>query len=414
MSQESTMSSQRVPDNELKRDSSTASRAHRFAMRDARTRDFARNDNRAGGAVTVFTPGRGFLAAILFVLVCCASSVALGSPHSAAGDEGKNLTRAPYPLAPVIPGECNRECLYQFVDKYFDAMLSRCWCNLAVAPEMKYTENELAVKLGEGMWKTFSGRGTYRVYLADPANGEAGYYGDITEDNGVLMGMIALRMKIKDHRVTELETITVREQKRPKGGLGMNTAGVMTPRMMDEIEPAGFVSPEAALLAPLAAAERRDQIVSATQAYFDAYAQGKGSAAPFDEKCERRENGYAATNNPNGPAPDQAQASFHLFSESCAGEIDRGYFSGIAKVRDPRPLVVDEKQGLVLNLAFYDNEGNVKSVAIAGVGNVAVPAAYLRPMTFLEPQLFKIENGKIREIEGLSWAVPFGMRPAAW
>jgi len=348
----------------------------------------------------------------IVVLVLAAAST-MASPKASAADEGKNLTHAPYPLAPAIRGDCNRECLYQFVDKYFEAMLSRCWCNLAVAPEIKYTENELAVKLGEGMWKTFSGRGTYRVYLADPANGEAGYYGDITEDNGVLMGMIALRMKIKDHRITELETITVREQKRPKGGLGMNTAGVMTPRMMDEVEPAGFVSPDAALLAP-PAAEKRDELVNATKAYFEAYAQGKSSVAPFDEKCARRENGYAATNNPNGPVPDQAQASFHLFSESCAGEIDRGYFSGTAKVRDARALVVDEKQGLVLNLAFYDNEGSVKSVAIAGVGNVAVPAAYLRPMTFLEPQLFKIENGKIREIEGLSWAVPFGMGPAAW
>jgi hypothetical protein len=32
----------------------------------------------------------------------------------------------------------------------------------------------------------------------------------------------------------------------------------------------------------------------------------------------------------------------------------------------------------------------------------------------MAPQLFKIEGGKIREIEGLSWAVPFGMRPAVW
>jgi len=347
--------------------------------------------------------------ALMFAAICCAATKAEAAP-----DEGKNLSRATYPLAPAVPGECNRECLYQFVDKYFDAMLSRCWCNLAVAPEMKYTENELAVKLGEGMWKTFSGRGTYRVYLADPANGEAGYYGDITEDNGVLVGMIALRMKIKDHRVTELEAITVREQKRPKGGLGMNTAGVMTPRMIDELDPKGLVSPDAALLAPQDAAEKRDQMVSATKGYFEAYAQGKGSVAPFAAQCARRENGFAATNNPDGPVVDKAQPGFHLFSESCAAEIDRGFFSAIAKVRDPRPLIVDEKQGLVLNLAFFDNEGDVKSVAVAGVGNVAVPAAYLRPMTFMAPQLFKIEGGKIREIEGLSWAVPFGMHPAAW
>jgi len=338
---------------------------------------------------------------------------ALASPAKAAPDEGKNLTHVPYPTAPAIPGECNRECLYAFVDKFFDAMLTRWPGNLALAPDAKYTENEIAVNPGEGMWKTFSGRGTYRVYLADPAGGEAGYYGDIREFNGLLAGTIAVRMKIRDHRVTELETITVREQKRPRGGLGLNTAGIMTPRMFDELNPAGFISPDAALLAPLGGAETREQLVSATKQYFDAYAQGKGSAAPLADKCARRENGLAATNNPQGPTPDKDQPSFHVFSESCAGELDRGYFSGFAKVRDAGAMVVDEQQGLVLNLAFYDNEGNVKSVSVAGVGSVAVPAEYRRAFTFMAPQLFKIDGGKIREIEGLSWAVPFGMAPAS-
>ena len=347
---------------------------------------------------------RALSLALMVAVICSIATLATPAP-----DEGKNLTRAPYPLAAAVPGECNRECLYAFVDKYFDAMLSRCPCNLAVAPDAKYTENELAVKLGEGMWKTFSGRGTYRVYLADPANGEAGYYGDITEDAGLLPGVVALRMKVKEHRVTELEVITVREQRRPKGGLGMNTAGIMTPRILDELDPKGFVSPNAVLLEPIGAPESRDQLVSATKEYFDAYAQSKGSAAPFAAECWRRENGIAATNNPDGPVADKAQPAFHLFSEGCAQELDRGFLSALAKVRDPRPLIVDEKQGLVLNLAFFDNEGDVKSVAVAGVGDVAVPPELRRAFTFMVPQLFKIEAGKIREIEGLSWAVPFGM-----
>ena len=67
-----------------------------------------------------------------------------------------------------------------------------------------------------------------------------------------------------------------------------------------------------------------------------------------------------------------------MFSEGCAGEIDRGYLGGIEKVRDARPLVVDEKQGLVLDLAFFDNQGDVKSVAVTGVGDVTVPVEYRR------------------------------------
>lgn len=353
-----------------------------------------------------------FLRASLFALIL-AAICGFGLTGNAAPDQGKNLTRAPRPLAAGAPGECNRDCLYAFVDKYFDAMLSRCACNLPMAPDAKYTENELAVEPGEGMWKTFSGRGTYRIYLANPATGEAGYYGDITEDEGLLQGVVALRMKVKDHRIAELEVITVREQKRPKGGLGMNTAGVMTPRMLDELDPSGFVSPDVALLEPIGATETRDELLAATKKYFEAYTQGKGSAAPFAAECSRRENGVAATNNPDGPVPDSAQPTFHLFSGSCAQGLERDFFSTLAKVRDARPLVVDEKQGLVLNLAFYDNEGDVQSVDVRAVGTVRVPAQYQRPMTFVAPQLFKIEDGKIREIEGLSWPVPFGM-PSAW
>ena len=147
----------------------------------------------------------------------------------AAPDEGKNLTRAPHPLVAGAPGECNRDCLYHFVDQYFDAMLSRCACQIALAPDVKYTENGQVVKPGEGIWKTFSGRGTYRTYLADPENGEAGYYGDFSEDGGRLLGMMALRLKVKDHQVTEVEVLLERQELLQKGGLGANTAGVLRP-----------------------------------------------------------------------------------------------------------------------------------------------------------------------------------------
>src|ERR1700691_3652076 len=125
---------------------------------------------------------RSWMLTLMLAAMSGVASDARATP--AAADEGKNLTRAPDPTVAGAPGECNRDCLYAFVDKYFDALLSRCPCNMAMAPEAKYTENELAVKPGEGIWKTYSARGTYRVYLADPANGEVGYYGDITEFGG--------------------------------------------------------------------------------------------------------------------------------------------------------------------------------------------------------------------------------------
>ena len=363
---------------------------------------------KGSGKMTVRTYVWGSIAAVAFVALWGSTRF-----DRATADEGKSLVLRPPPPAASSPGECNRDCLYAFLDKYFDAMLSRYPSNVALAPDVRYTENEQVVKPGEGIWKTFSGRGTYRVYLADPATGQAGYYGDINEDAGLLLGMVALRIKVKEHRISEIELITVREEKRPKGGLGMNTAGVMTPRLIDELDASKFTVPSPVLLGPVASAETREQLLGATNGYFDAFRQRQGSLAPLDVQCWRRENGMMVTGNPDGPIVDPAHPQFHLFSGSCVEEIDRGFFSALWKIREVRPLVVDEKQGLVLNLAFLDNEGDAKSVAVQGTGVVEVPTELRRPITFLTPQLFKIDNGRIRAIDGLSWPVPFGMR-SAW
>lgn len=346
------------------------------------------------------------LAALSFVICGLASPPTLAAP-----DKGKSLVYLPPPTSPASSTPCDRACLNAFVDKYFDALISHCTCNLPFAPDVKYTENGESVKPGEGIWKTFTGRGTYRIYLADPQTGEAGYYGDIREF-GTLLGTMALRLKVKDRRIAEVEIVVARQQLRPKGGLGLNTAGIMTPKMIDELTPAGFVSPDSTLLEPVPAADRspREKLIATTDQYFEAFSQNKSSAAPFADTCSRRENGFAATNNSDGPVVDPAQPAFRVFSGSCAQEIDRGFFSALSKVGNQRPLVVDVDQGLVLDLAFLDNEGNVKSVSVQGVGDVKVPAEFLRPITFVEPQLFKIEAGKIREIEALSWPLPYGMR----
>lgn len=350
-------------------------------------------------------------ARIVLLGALCVAVCGVASPGFARPDDGKSLTYLPAPVHPASSTPCDRACLNGFVDKYFDALISHCACNVPFAPDVKYAENGESVKPGEGIWKTFTGRGTYRVYLANPATGEAGYYGDINEFK-TLVGTVALRLKVKDRRIAEVEMIVARQQLRPKGGLGLNTAGIMTPKMIDELRPAGFVSPDSALLEPVPVADRspREQLLAVTDQYFEAFAQSKGSAAPFADGCSRRENGFATTNNSDGPVVDPAQPAFRVFSGSCAQEIDRGFFSALSKVVDRRPLVVDVEQGLVLDLAFLDNEGNVKSVSVPGVGDVKVPAEFLRPITLVEPQLFKIEAGKIREIEGLSWPLPYGMR----
>jgi hypothetical protein len=310
---------------------------------------------------------------------------------------------------------CDRNCLRAMVDRFFDAMIAHCPCCGLLSDNVRYTENGQTVKPGEGLWRTLSTRGAYRVYLSDPAAGQAGYYGDINEKG--LLGMVAVRLKVKAHRLTEIETIVVREQLRPglskvDAGLAMDTAGIMTPMMLDELQPKGFVRADPLLqqIVPLANRVPRTRLVALADRYFDSFAQAKGANVQFDERCARRENGIPATHNPDGPVVDAAQPAFHLFRQGCAQELDTGFFSAILRLRERQHLVVDEEQGLVLHLGFFDAPGNVKSVSVPGVGKVAVPPDLLRPATYIAPQLLKILNGKIRLIEGLAWPVPYGMR----
>lgn len=347
--------------------------------------------------------------AFLAIFFVATYHIALAVAVSA--DDGKSSVLLASPSRPARSSTCGQDCLRGFVDKYFDALSSRCPCSIALAPGVKNTENGQLVMPGEGIWKTFTGRGKYRVYLADPANGEAGYYGDFNEFKGTLFGVMALRLKVQDQQITEIEMIVVREQLRPRsGGLGANTAGVMTPRMIDELKPSAFMSPDT-LFSPSHPAKptSRDQLIATTNRYFEGFTETRGSTVPFAERCSRRENGIAATDNPDGPVVDPARPSFRVFRQSCLQELEIGFFSAVMKVRDVRQLVVDAEHGLVLNLALVDNEGDVKSVSVPGVGAVSVPPEFLRPITYLVPQLFKIEDGKIIRIEGLAWPVPYSM-----
>jgi hypothetical protein len=294
-------------------------------------------------------------------------------------------------------------------------MIAHCPCSAPLADKVKYTENGQLLPLGEGLWRTLSALGEYRVYLSDPDTGQAGFYGGINEKG--LLGMLALRLKVQADRITEIEAIVVREQLRPgtenaDAGLAGDTAGIMTPRMLNELHSGGFDRMDPLLLqtVPRTGRASRAELITLTDRYYDAFAKRQGTLVPFDDNCERRENGIAATGNPDAPVVDPDQPAFRLFSQGCEQELDPGFFTSLLKLRDRHPLVVDEAQGLVLHLGLFDIAGNIKSVTIPGTGNVKVPPEFLRPATYVTPRLFKIMNGKVRLIEGLAWAVPYGMK----
>jgi hypothetical protein len=81
---------------------------------------------------------------------------------------------------------------------------------LAVSDKVRFTENTVGMRLGDGLWKTASGIGTYRQDILDVAQGMAASQ-VIVEEAGTPV-MLVLRLKVADKKITEVETQVTRPQ----------------------------------------------------------------------------------------------------------------------------------------------------------------------------------------------------------
>jgi len=103
---------------------------------------------------------------------------------------------------------CERACLTGMADKYLAALVAHDPSQLPLARVVRFTENGQELLLGDGLWGTATAAGKYRLYVADPEDGQVGLYGTVIEgDNPVYM---ALRLKVDYGLISEVETIVVR------------------------------------------------------------------------------------------------------------------------------------------------------------------------------------------------------------
>jgi len=121
--------------------------------------------------------------------------------------------------APARAGDCDRTCLNGFVDQYMAAVAAHDPSKLPTAANVRYTENNVEMKLGEGLWQTSDGWGSYKVYVADPQTGQIGFLGVSNEDTH--LSVFAARLKVVDHKVTEIEVIVARPDGPGPSGSGL-------------------------------------------------------------------------------------------------------------------------------------------------------------------------------------------------
>jgi hypothetical protein len=286
----------------------------------------------------------------------------------------------------VKPTNCDRACLEGFINQYLDAMVARNPYGLPLAPQVKFTENEQVIPLGEGIWGTASGLGTYKLYVADLQAGQVGFLGTLRENDTPVA--IAIRLKIERRLIREVETIVVRDANAAKA-----------------IEAMG--RPDALWIAPVAASERRsrDEMIAIANKYSEGIEHGDGSLVPFDSDCNRIQNGIQTTNNPAlklNPKDDWTPLAL-----GCKEQLNTKFFSFVGKIDPRRFAVIDVERGIVFGLFLFHIPGTVTSVDIAGHGAIETPLPYQAPLTLDIAELYKIANGKIRKVEALQTNIPY-------
>ncbi|MEP7312444.1 MAG: nuclear transport factor 2 family protein, partial [Pseudomonadota bacterium] len=116
------------------------------------------------------------------------------------------IAPAPRPPAAAVADTampCARQCLEGFVDRYLAALIARDPARLQLRPSVRYTENGAVLQPGEGMWKTAASLADYRINVADPHTGQAGFVGTLVQTDGKAL-MLALRLKVEAGAISEI------------------------------------------------------------------------------------------------------------------------------------------------------------------------------------------------------------------
>jgi hypothetical protein len=297
-----------------------------------------------------------------------------------------NLTPKADASTGPIPLNCNRACLENLVDQYLTAVVAHDPKRLPVSKDVMYTENDQAIELGDGFWKTAEGRGNYTHVFADPEFGQVAYMGTMREAGAPLL--MSLRLRVELGRITEIESIYFR----PGGGGPNNIADMDKPYKPEDF---WFKS------LPQAQRNSRQELIAVADGYFTGLQKNDGKGIngtgtyPFTNDCHRIENGSPTTNVPR-PA-NEPPDTINGFAMDCLSQFKLGYYFVVQNIHDRRYPVVDQERGIVWAHVVFD-QGTVNSGVLSD-GRPYTFRGFNRPSSILVTEAFLIENGKIRRVE---------------
>jgi len=290
------------------------------------------------------------------------------------------------PVAAQTP--CSRQCVLDLQNGVLGALTGKARPSLAPHAMLRLDAGEMRE------WPRLSDLGA-RQDVVDSFGRGALTFAYARDARGPVL--VGLRIAVRGSKITEVEIMTTH-----RGESG-------------HFPPEGVTDWDPLYNAPLAPAQRvgRAALEAAADGYFRGLDQANGALAPFDRACERYENREKATNR---QSDDSNLASCSTAFSSIKPMYDRG-------VREARHPLVDLERGLVVGFAFHESSPGPDVTYPAGFDShdftnypLAVDVAagrgrfVPRPQALYVADIFKVVNGRIRQVEVLMKYLPYRTR----
>ena len=268
--------------------------------------------------------------------------------------------------APAAAQACDRACLTGMVTRYLNALVAHDPQSLPLAPSVRFTEDGMELRVGDGAWKTVTKLRPYRVDFIDVKEGVAAVHA-VVEENGMPV-LFAARLKVAAGRITEIETMAVRSAAE---------SAFFAPDNLKE--------PAAGMTYVPRAEERmsRDAMVALASRYPAGLRAGSFVTAdvPFAPGAYRVENGVRMA----GPGC--------TFQPPSCEQMRTQRIPTLPEVKQ-RLVAVDEEMGTVLFRLDF-GRGSLPGPANAGKSLVTFEA-------------FKVYGGQVHAAEAIFKAAPLG------